>query len=179
MQIQFANLEDIDNILLLQSKYHIDTIEEKDKKDGFVTTLFTKDDLSKLIQEKGLFIVKKDNSILAYAMAASWKFWSKWPMFKYMINELKTTMYKNKCITVDNSYQYGPICIDKSMRNTDVLKNLFIFLTNEMSKKYPVLITFINKTNMRSYVAHTRKLGLEVVDEFKYNNQEYYKLAFK
>ncbi len=178
MQVQFATLEDIDNVLLLQSKYHIDTIEEKDKKDGFITTLFTKDDLSELIKEKGLFIVKKDGKIIAYAMAASWRYWSKWAMFKYMINGLNVTLYKNESVTINNSYQYGPICIDKYMRNTNVIKNLFTFLTNQMSKKYPILITFINKTNKRSYEAHTKKLGLKVIDEFEYNNQEYYKLAF-
>lgn len=44
-------------------------------------------------------------------------------------------------------------------------------------KKYPISVTFINKVNQISTVAHTRKLGWQIIDEFQYNNQEYYGLA--
>lgn len=47
-----------------------------------------------------------------------------------------------------------------------------------MSKRYPILITFINKINSRSYNAHTKKLGLEVIKTFEFNNNQYYKLGY-
>lgn len=42
-----------------------------------------------------------------------------------------------------------------------------------MSKRYPILVTFVNKINTRFYEAHTRKLGLEVIQEFEFNNNHY------
>ena len=43
MQLKVAELNDIDGILKLHYKYQIDSIKEDDKKDGFVTTAFTKE----------------------------------------------------------------------------------------------------------------------------------------
>ena len=82
MQLKIAELSDIDAVLKLHAKYQVDTIKEEDKKDGFVTTAFTKEELTDfIIQEQGLFIAKEGDEVLAYVMAASWQFWSQWAMF--------------------------------------------------------------------------------------------------
>ncbi len=179
MQLKIATLEDIDRVLELHSKYQIDTIEEEDKKDGFVTTAFTKEELTKLInEEQGLFIALKDEKIVAYVMCASWQFWSAWPMFIHMMKDLPKLQYLGQTLTVDNSYQYGPVCIDKSVRGSGVLETIFEFAREQMAKKYPILVTFINKINPRSFEAHTRKLNLEVIQEFEFNNNNYYELVY-
>lgn len=179
MEMKVAELIEIDDVLKLHYKYHIDLIADEDRKDGFVTTPFTKEQLIDLINiEKGLFIAKKDNEIIAYVMAASWEFWSVWPMFAHMIKDLPNLEYAGQILNVGNSYQYGPVCIDKSVRGSGVLENIFNFSREKMSKRYSVLVTFINKINSRSYEAHTRKLGLEVIQEFEYNNNSYYELVY-
>ena len=43
MEYRNATFEDINQIAKLQERYHVNTINEDDKKDGFVTTLFTKE----------------------------------------------------------------------------------------------------------------------------------------
>ena len=178
MEYKVAKVEDIDGILVLHKKYQIDTIKEKDKKDGFVTTAFSKEELYQLItQEQGLFIALKDKIIVAYVMSASWKFWSKWSMFAFMIEDLKNCNYKGVQITAQNSYQYGPICIDKSVRGSGVLETIFTFALEKMSQRFEYLVTFVNKKNPRSYEAHRRKLGLEVLREFEFNANEYYKFV--
>ncbi len=162
MQYKIAELSDISGVLDLHYRYQVDLIPEEDKKDGFVTTAFTEEQLTDLVnEEKGLFIGIKDNEIVAYVMAASWRFWSIWPMFLFMIKDLPNLQYLGQTLSVDNSYQYGPVCIDKKVRGTGVLEGIFDFSRKEMSKRYPILVTFVNKTNPRSYFAHTRKLGLE------------------
>lgn len=179
MEFKNANLDDIEGVLLLHSKYQVDTILEEDKKDGFVTTSFTKEQMVKLIKEEnGLFIAKDGDRIVAYAMAASWSFWSGWPIFKYMIDNLDKFEYAGSKLTVENSYQYGPVCIDKEYRGSGVLERLFEFSREVMSKRFSVLITFINKINLRSYNAHTKKVGLEVINEFEFNNNQYFELAY-
>lgn len=179
MQLKVAAVDDIDNVLKLHYRYHIDFINEEDKKEGFVTTPFTKEQLKELIEEeKGLFIAVLDGDVVAYAMAASWQFYSKWPMFAFMIENLSNLEYLGQKLNIYNSYQYGPICIDKSVRGSGVLEKIFGYTQKEMSKRYPILVTFINKINTRSYQAHTKKLGLEVIAEFDYNNNHYYELAF-
>jgi hypothetical protein len=179
MKLKIAQISDIEKVLELHAKYQVDSIKQEDKKDGFITTSFTKEQLTKLInEEQGLFIAIKGEDIIAYAMCASWHFWSMWPMFVHMIKDLPNLKYLGHTLSVENSYQYGPVCVDKSVRGTGVLEALFDFSRAEMSKKYPILVTFINKINPRSYEAHTRKLGLEVIQEFDYNNNNYYELVY-
>ena len=179
MELKIAEISDIEATLKLHAKYQIDCIAEEDKKDGFVTTAFTHGELDELItREKGLFLVKEGEEVLAYVMAASWHFWSKWVMFEHMIKDLKNLEYLGQKLTVQNSYQYGPICIDKSLRGSGVLEKIFNFSREIMSDKYPILVTFVNKNNPRSFAAHHRKLGLEVIQEFSYNGNEYYELVY-
>jgi hypothetical protein len=47
-----------------------------------------------------------------------------------------------------------------------------------MSDRFTVGVTFINKANPRSFAAHTKKLNLEVIDEFEFNGNSFYMLAF-
>ena len=179
MKYKIAELSDIAGVLELHYRYQADSIPEEDKKDGFVTTAFTEEQLTDLVnKEKGLFIGIKDNEIVSYVMAASWQFWSIWPMFACMIKDLPNLQYLGRTLSIDNSYQYGPVCIDKKFRGTGILEEIFDFSREEMSKRYPILVTFVNKNNPRSYHAHTRKLGLEVIQEFEFNNNDYHELVY-
>ncbi len=178
IELKSAEISEIDAILTLHAKYQIDTINEEDKADGFVTTTFTKEQMVALItKEKGLFIAKKDGEIVAYVMAASWDFWSAWPMFAFMMEGLPDLEYQGETLTVENSYQYGPVCIDKSVRGSGVLEQIFAFAKQHMAKRFPFLVTFVNTVNERSYQAHKRKLGLDVVQQFDYNGKRYYEMV--
>ncbi|MFT5835584.1 MAG: hypothetical protein ACI9RG_000477 [Sulfurimonas sp.] len=179
MIYRLATLDDIENVLELHFRYQVDSIKEEDKSDGFVTTAFTAEQLTSLInEEQGLFIAIKDEKVVAYVMSASWQFWSIWPMFEHMIKDLYNLTYLGKTISVENSYQYGPVCVDKSLRGTGVLEGIFDFARQMMSKRFPILVTFVNKINPRSYQAHKRKLKLEVIQEFEYNNNQYYEMVY-
>lgn len=179
MEYRNAAIGDIYGVSQLQKKYHILTISEEDKPDGFVTTLFSDDQFKELIEkERGLAIACDGDKVVAYAMAASWQYWSAWPLFQHMINDLPNTKYHDTLLSTENSYQYGPICIDKQYRGTQVLPNLFEFSRLQMKDRYPILITFINQINSRSYRAHVDKLGLEVIKTFDFNNNHYYELGY-
>ncbi len=179
MNYSCAQLSDIDAVLALHSRYQVDSIAEEDKKDGFVTTAFSASQLQALIeQEQGLFIAKDGEQVVGYVMAASWQFWSPWPLFAHMIEQLSQLSYLGQTLSVENSYQYGPICIDKAYRGSQVLPELFDFSRAQMAKRFPILVTFVNKINPRSFAAHHRKLGLEVIQEFEFNNNHYYELVY-
>ncbi|HHH54286.1 MAG TPA: GNAT family acetyltransferase [Bacteroidetes bacterium] len=180
MKLKIAQLSDIDGILKLHNKYQIDSIKEEDKKDGFVTTSFDYEQLANIItQEQGIFIaVAENNEVLGYVMSASWQYWSAWSMFAFMIEDLPNLTYKGQTLTINDSYQYGSVCIDKSVKGSGLLEKLFDFSLEYMSKRYAILVTFVNKLNTRSYAAHKRKLGLEVIQEFSFNSNNYYELVY-
>lgn len=178
MNLRTAELSDIEGVLELHSRYQIDSITEEDKKDGFVTTAFTREQLADLIlKEGGLFIASIGGVVVAYVMAASWEFWSTWPVQAHMTGRFSDFQFSGETCDVHNSYQYGPICVDKSVRGSGVLEKIFGFALDSMSQRYRFLVTFINKTNPRSFAAHTKKLGLSALGEFQFNNNTYHWLA--
>jgi len=178
MQLRIAQVKDIENILKLHSKYHLTTISEEDKQDGFITTIFSKEELVEIIEkEQGIFIATKNDSILGYVMSIPWQYLLKSEMFAFMIKDLPNLNYLGQNLSMDNSYQYGPVCIDKSARGSGLLEKLFYFALESMSKKYPILVCFVNKLNERSYVAHKRKLGLDTIQEFEFNDHKYYEMV--
>lgn len=174
-----ASIKDIPRITELQQKYHVSTISDEDRPDGFVTTFFTEEQFQELIEkENGLAIACDGEKVVAYVMAASWQYWSAWPLFQHMIKDLPSTEYLGQKLSTENSYQYGPICIHRDYRGTEVLPNLFEFSRTQMENRFPILITFINQINPRSYRAHTEKLGLDVIKTFEFNNNQYYELGY-
>ncbi len=46
MEIRQAIIEDVDDIFLLLKKYHLNSIAQEDKLDGFVTTNMTKEEMN-------------------------------------------------------------------------------------------------------------------------------------
>ncbi len=102
-------------------------------------------------------IAKENNKIIAFVMAASWEYWSKWPIFEYMKNKLPEFYLDSVRLSEENSYQYGPVYVDKSARGSGVFEKIFYSSLKLMQSKYPILTTFINKINYRSYAAHKKK----------------------
>lgn len=75
-----------------------------------------------------------------------------------------------------NSFQ--SVCIDAAYRGQGVFPRLFETMRLGMCARYPIGVTFINRLNPHSYHAHTKKLGMTVIDEFEFNDRPYYGLAF-
>lgn len=179
MEYRLATKNDIGDVLSLHRKYHVDTVSDADRADGFVTTLLNEDLLLELIEkEDGLAIARKGAQLTGFVMSASWQYCSKWPMFQHMISQLGELEYLGQRLSTENSYQYGPICIHRDFRGTGVLEGLFDFARSVMERRFPILVTFVNKENPRSVKAHVDKLKLEVIKEFEYNKKSYLELVY-
>ena len=178
IQFELAQLNDIEGVLDLQKLYLVSNLTEEEKKSGFVTTPFTADLLTYVINNEGLFIAKDNGIIIAYVFAESWNFFSQYPIFEYMISLFPSLKFLNVEINTINSFQYGPICIDKKYRGQGLINLLFEFMRIHTVKRYQVGVTFINKTNIPSLKAHTEKLNWTVIDDFQFNDNDYYILAY-
>jgi len=178
MVFRESNYEDINGIVKLQEENLVTNLNEHQKRNGFVTTPFTTKQLEELISLGGLFVIDKQDIVKGYCVAAGWDYFKGRPMFELMINRFSMITYKNVKITAENSFEYGPVCIDMSLRGTDAFPKLFGKMKEKMLARYPIGTTFINKTNERSYQAHTKKVFIDVIDEFDFNNSNFYGFAF-
>jgi hypothetical protein len=178
IQLDIATINDIPSVLQLQDLYLVANLSEDEKKAGFVTTPFSVAQLTFVINNQGLFIAKDNNNVVAYIFAESWDFFSQYPIFEYMITLLPTIRFLDYHFNTENSFQYGPICIHKNYRGKGLINLLFEFMRVHVSKKYPLSLTFINKINVPSMMAHTKKLKWTLVGDFQFNNNEYFILAY-
>ena len=177
IEFRIAMPADIPGILALQEKYLVTNLSAEQKKNGFVTTPFTIDQLTDIINQTGLFTAKDNNTIIAYAFAGSWQYFSQWPIFNAMTERFPLLAFRDFTITTENSFQYGPVCIDEKYRGSGLLNKLFELMRITLLKRYPLSITFINKINPRSLKAHVGKLNWTIIDEFEFNNNNYFMLA--
>lgn len=178
IKTQIATTHDVESFLELQAKYLVTNLTQEQKKDGFVTTPFTIEQLHEIISQDGLFLAKFEGKVIGYAFAGSWEYFSQWKIIEEMGKMLPIT-FENQEIKMENSFQYGPICIDMEFRGSGLINLLFDFMRTNMIKKYPISVTFINKINERSRKAHVEKLGWKIIKKFQFNNNEYYFLILK
>jgi hypothetical protein len=168
---------DIPGILELQAANLLTNLPATELAGGFVTTPFTVEQIQTAMAQSGLFVVAEQEKIAGYVFAGDWDFFAQWPIFPLMISRFQKLDFQGIPITPDNSFQYGPICIDRSLRGTGAFQQLFATMCAGLADRYPLGVTFINKLNARSIAAH-RKLPLAVIDEFEFNNNSFYGLAF-
>lgn len=173
-----ANEWHIDGILALQELYLVDNLSPEEKQAGFVTTRFTIDQLKSIIDQKGLFIAVDKEQIIAYIFAADWDYYCQWPIFRHMITYFPDLQFNNFAINTTDSFQYGPICIHADHRGKGLIVPLFEFMRTEMVIRFPLALTFINKSNIPSLRAHTTKLNWSTIGDFEYNSNQYAILAY-
>jgi len=178
MNIRAAAVEDIEGVLALQELNLVTNLSEEQKKEGFVTTPLSHGQVKELISIQGLAVIEESEKILGYAVAAGWNYFKGRPMFDYMLERFQRITYNGIRITPENSYEYGPVCVDTSLRGTSAFPKLFAKSREMMAPTYLIGTTFINKVNDRSFQAHTRKANLDLIDEFEFNGNDYYGLAF-
>lgn len=179
IKTSIGGTHDIPGVLALQEKYLYRNLNEAERKRGFVTTPFTAEQIEEIITQNGLFIAADEESeIVAYAFAGSWTYFQQWEIFNFMVSRFPQLSFQGRPITPENSFEYGPICIDLRYRGSGLLNRLFEEMRIALFKRYPISVTFINKVNEVSEKAHTKKLGWEIVDAFRFNEKDYIALAF-
>jgi hypothetical protein len=178
IQFETARNTDIGDVLALQQLYLVSNMTEEEKALGFVTTPFSAEQLQKVISLEGLFVAKDNNKIIAYIFAASWEYFSQWAIFTHMTPMLPGLSFKEFKMADTNTFQYGPICIDKKYRGKGLINPFFDFMRVHLLKRFPVGITFINKTNVPSQKAHIEKLKWSIIGDFQFNNNNYFILAY-
>jgi hypothetical protein len=175
---RIATESDVEGILHLQAQNLYTNLSGDELADGFVTTPFTPELIRSLLAQDGTFVAESEGKIVGYILAGGWDFYAQWEIFRLMISRLPELSFQGEKIIVDRSFQYGPVCIDRALRGSGILSQLFETMQSSFAPRLPIGVTFINKLNHRSLAAHHRKLNFEIIDEFEFNNGHFHTLAF-
>jgi hypothetical protein len=185
MVVRHAGISDIEGVKALLRKYHRDTISDADRPDGFVTTAITDEQLTELIeQENGVMIIAEPSDrgtddVLGFCFAAPWEFWSAWPLFRHMMDIIPDYEFEGKKIILENTYQYGPMCVDRSIRGTGMFEELFFTSLADFRDRFPVMLTFVNSINGRSENAHNNKAHMKTIGTFDFGGNHYLLMAIR
>ena len=169
---------DIPAIQRLQQQNLLANVGADNLRNGFVTTALTEAQLSELIGRGELLCARVQGQVIGYVVGAEWRWLKQWPIFKFMAEELPPFRFADIVVTEHNSFQYGPICIAHEWRGGETLNALYRAVSNAFAPRFKVAVTFINLKNERSLAAHTRKLGLQLIDEFPFGEHRFARLAF-
>jgi len=178
MLIRRATAADFGGILQLQELNLYANLAQDEHANGFVTTPFNTVQLESLLMEDSVFVALDEGMVVGYILAGTWQYYSIWPIFRHMVTRFPIHGPFDTPIRADNCFQYGPICIADNYRGSDMLLHLFEYMRLAFSNRFPIGYTFINRVNQRSLNAHTRKLGLQITDQFEFDDRSYYGLAF-
>ena len=176
IQYRKATSADFEGILRLQHQYLITSLQEEDLSQGFLSMKFTREQLHKVNGELGIFIALHDKEVIGYLMAESIEFAIGSPLIAHLLKRL------NKILSDDVPccmFVYGPVCIDKHFRGKGVLDGMFNLMLQTLKGQYEVGIAFVSALNPRSFKAHHDKLGMKLVDEFEFNEQQFKTLMFR
>jgi hypothetical protein len=180
MEYLQATMSDLAGVKALLAKYHRDTIASADLPDGFVTTKLSDTQFEELIaREDGITLAKDGERIAAFAFAAGWDFWLGVPIMKRMTEVLGEMPFEGRTLTLADTYQYGPVCVDGPYRGSGVFEGIFRASLARFRDRYPFMVTFINQVNPRSYAAHTRKAGMKEIGKFDFNGNHYWMMAIR
>lgn len=140
------------------------SVEEKST-EGFLTVVYTLDDLKRMHATEASIIAKDKGKVIAYVLAMTASFKTGFPILEPLFDLFGKIEYKGKMISEYNYMVVGQTCIDKKYRGKGIFQKLYSAYINRFHLKYDFAITEIATKNLRSRRAH-EKIGFQTVHEY-------------
>ena len=96
-----------------------------------------------------------------------------------MIDIIPDYEFEGKRLVLSDSYQYGPMCVDRSIRGTGAFEDLFFASLEQFRERFPIMLTFVNQINKRSENAHRNKAHMETIGTFDFGDNHYFLMGIR
>jgi hypothetical protein len=176
MYFQKASSADFQGILSLQQKNFIHNLTDSEKKDGFLSIEFTKEQFETMNNQAGIVVCKNKEIIYGYLCASLPNFNKSFELPAAMIALYPRFSYKEKPLDQYRSIVAGPWCIERNSRGKGIFINMWNFLNEILAKEIELITTFVSIHNLRSLYA-AKKVGMEEITTFEFNKKEFCLLA--
>lgn len=176
MHFQKASNADFQGILDLQQKNLAHNLTDLEKKDGFLSVEFTKEQFGVMNTQTGIVICKDKEDILGYLCTSSLEFNKSFELPAAMMELYEQLPYKGKLLEHYHSIVVGPWCIERNSRGKNIFLGMWNMLSEILTEDIELLTTFISTNNSRSLYA-AKKAGMEEVTTFEFHKNKFYLLA--
>ncbi|HKV55655.1 MAG TPA: hypothetical protein VJN94_13560 [Candidatus Binataceae bacterium] len=182
MEYRAARPEDYDAMVLLANANYIENLTPEQRRDGFLSVRFVRDDFVRMAGEVGIAAAFEDGALAGFLCAETIDKAGMPPVLARTAQCFRDSHFQGKPGHEWKSFLAGPLCIAEAFRGQGVRHGLHKALLAMVQGNYEVGVSFIAFENSRSYhgaTAHEGHGGLDEVASFELNGQHYHVLAFK
>ncbi|MBM2803518.1 MAG: acetyltransferase domain protein [Deltaproteobacteria bacterium] len=170
---------DYSTIVQLNSANFIANLSEDQRKDGFLSAVFTLEQTAAMAEDLGTTVAIVDGVLAGFLCAFRNDFNHGSPVVAKMIESYDRMWFEGKLLSRYNTYAYGPVCIDRAYRRKGLLRGLYEAQKRELAGKFEVGVALIARNNPHSVQAHVAGLGMTEVGEFEVNGIVFATVAFR
>ena len=166
-------------ILRLNSANFIANLAEQDRRDGFLSAVFTPEQTAAMAEDLGTTVAIVDGALAGFLCAFRNDFDHGSPVVAKMIESYDRMRFEGKLLSSYNTYAYGPVCIARAYRRKGLLRGLYEEQKRELAGKFEVGVALIARNNPHSMQAHVAGLGMTDVGSFELNGNVFATVAFR
>jgi hypothetical protein len=166
-------------ILRLNTENFIANLKPEDRRDGFLSAIFTPGQVSAMAEDLGIMVARAGEVVIGFLCAFRNDFNHGSPVVAKMIESYDRANFDGKPLTVYKTYAYGPVCIDRGHRGKGVLRGLYEAQKQDLAGRFDVGVALIARDNPHSMAAHIQGLGMVEAGEFEVNGKIFATVAFR
>ena len=178
LQYRCATDADFLAILDLQRQNLRWNLSEADQQQGFLSVEYAERDLAAINADLGIYVAVEGAQLHAYAVAQTADAAQSVPLLAQMMSSFTDAKFVTEPVADLSYFIYGPVCIARTQRGRGILGGLLRAMSKQLASRFDLGIAFIAQSNLHSYQAHVRKNNLAVIDEFEFNEQRFWTVAF-
>lgn len=174
-----ARPPDYPAILRLQSENFIANLSEEERKEGFLSAEFSRDQIAKMAEDLGTMLATFNGEVLAFLCAFRNEFNHGSPVIAKMLDSYDLVTFEGKPLSSYSSYIYGPVCIHRDYRRRGALRGIYEAQKQDLAGQFDIGVAFVSRRNPHSLNAHIAGLGMTEVGDFELKGNVYVVLGFR
>ena len=151
-------------------------LDAEQKKDGFLSAYFNEQELAEINNNIGTIACVDDGRVAGFMCVTDVDFNRRFTLPSSMIARFSQLTFEGRPVNDYVACVCGPVCIDRDFRGQKIFESFYDALPDFVPSKFNLATTLVSTANLRSLAAH-RKVGLQDLDEFDWDDKHYVTLA--
>ena len=175
---RLAQSQDFAAIVGLNELNFIKNLSEEERRDGFLSAVFTRAQIAAMADDLGITIALVDGELAGFLCAFRKEFDHGSPVVAQMLAAYPRMRFAGKPLSEWHSYVYGPVCIDRKFRRAGLLRGLYEAQRRTLAGQFDLGVALIARNNPHSLAAHIAGLGMVETGDFEVGGNLFATVAF-
>ena len=143
------------------------------EQEGFVTAEYTIAELEKMNALEPSIIAKEGEEVVGYALVINRRFQGVHPLVDDLFRQVDQASYDSQSLRETDYLLVGQLCVGRTHRRLGLSRKMYEFYREQLSPRYPFLITDVVESNVPSLRAHQRT-GFEIIGTLEYGGSRWH-----